>query len=97
LLRDRCNAGQIYFPAGAPNPTDEETGVKAAEAAIRRSWTVVFAPWRIACMKLMTLPVAADKAKAKARIDAFHARDPHAHVGFRCGLPALALGDRFVG
>ncbi len=86
------SAGQIYFPAGTPDPADvfdgkvdldasarrelfEETGVKAEEAAIRPSWTVVFAPWRIACMKRMTLGVAADEAKA--RIDAFLARDPH--------------------
>jgi hypothetical protein len=39
-------------------------------------WTLVFTPQRIACMKLMTLAVPA--ARAKARIDAFLARDPHA-------------------
>lgn len=85
------NAGMTYFPAGTPDPADifdgkvdldesarrellEETGIAADEAAIRRDWTVVFAPGRIACMKPMTLAVPADQAKA--RVEAFLARDP---------------------
>ena len=87
------SAGQIYFPAGAPDPTDvfdgtvdleasarrelfEETGVQAGETTMAPGWTLVFTPQRIACMKMMTLAVPA--ARAKARIDAFLARDPHA-------------------
>jgi hypothetical protein len=86
-------SGQVYFPAGTPDPSDvfdgrvdleasvrrelfEETGVKAGETTMAPGWTLVFAPQRIACMKLMTLAIPA--ARAKERIDADLARDPHA-------------------
>ncbi len=95
MAHHTINAGQVYFPAGTPDPTDifggrvdleasarrellEETGVDASEAALARGWTVVFADRRIACMKLMTLAVPA--ARAKARIEAYLAHDPHAEL-----------------
>jgi 8-oxo-dGTP pyrophosphatase MutT (NUDIX family) len=93
MAQHTVNAGQIYFPAGTPDPSDifddrvdldasarrellEETGVSADEASVAPGWTLVFTPQRVACMKLITLPVAASEAKAE--IEAYLAKDPHA-------------------
>ena len=93
MAQHTYSAGQIYFPAGTPDPSDvfdgkvdldasarrellEETGIKAEETIIAPGWTVVFTSQRIACMKLMTLPASA--ARAKSRIEAYLAQDPHA-------------------
>ena len=89
------SAGQIYFPAGTPDPSDvfdgkvdleasarrellEETGLLASETNVAPDWTVVMTPQRIACMKLMTFPLSAERLKT--RIEAFLARDPLAEL-----------------
>jgi 8-oxo-dGTP pyrophosphatase MutT (NUDIX family) len=90
-----ANAGAIYFAAGTPDRQDvfgervdlaasltreleEETGIRADETAFDGSWIVVHAPPRVACMKIMRLRIPAETAKA--RIEGFLARDPHAEL-----------------
>jgi 8-oxo-dGTP pyrophosphatase MutT (NUDIX family) len=70
--------GKVDLDGSARRELLEETGLRAEEASISTTWTVVFQPWRIACMKAMTLAVAADEAKAS--IDAFLRRDPGAEL-----------------
>jgi hypothetical protein len=51
----------------------EETGLVADETDIAPGWTLAVTPQRIACMKLITLPVPA--VRLKARVEAYLARD----------------------
>ena len=70
--------GKVDLEASARRELLEETGVSAESAAFADGWTVMFAGWRIACMKEISLPVPAEEAKAS--IDAFLAADPHAEL-----------------
>jgi ADP-ribose pyrophosphatase YjhB (NUDIX family) len=67
--------GKVDLDASVRRELEEETGLKASEASVACGWTVVFAPQRIACMKLMTLALNADEAKA--HIEANLALVPH--------------------
>jgi 8-oxo-dGTP pyrophosphatase MutT (NUDIX family) len=63
----------VDLEASARRELLEETGVDAAETAVMRGWSVVFSPGSVACMKPMTLAVAAEEART--RIHAFLAKD----------------------
>jgi 8-oxo-dGTP pyrophosphatase MutT (NUDIX family) len=65
--------GKVDLDASARRELLEETGVRAEETVVGSTWTVVFAGWRIACIKRMTLRLSADQAKE--RIEMFLARE----------------------
>jgi len=70
--------GKVDLAASALRELEEETGITADAIACDPGWTVVYAPPRIACLKLMRL---AEPAEAvKARIEAFLAADPEAEL-----------------
>jgi 8-oxo-dGTP pyrophosphatase MutT (NUDIX family) len=71
-------AGRVDLLRSATRELLEETGIAAHEAAHGPEWTVVYAPPRIACMKVMRL--AAPAEAIKARVDAFLADDPNAEL-----------------
>jgi 8-oxo-dGTP pyrophosphatase MutT (NUDIX family) len=70
--------GKVDLAASALRELEEETSIAADAVAYDPGWTVVYAPPRIACMKLMRL---AEPAEAiKARVETFLAADPHAEL-----------------
>ncbi len=64
---------RVDLTASVTRELFEETGISADETTYDDSWVVVHAPPRIACMKIMRLPLSAEAAKA--RIEAFLALD----------------------
>ena len=71
-------AGRVDLTASATRELFEETGLDTHEVAYGPAWTLVYAPPRIACMKIMRL--AAPAEAIKARIDAFLADDADAEL-----------------
>lgn len=70
--------GRVDLAASALRELEEETGITADAIVFDPGWTVVYAPPRIACLKLMRL---AEPAEAvKARVEAFLAADPDAEL-----------------
>ena len=70
--------GKVDLAASALRELAEETGIAADEVAFAPGWTVVYAPPRIACMKIMRLSQSAEAVKA--RVEAFLAADPEAEL-----------------
>ena len=94
--------GKVDLAASALRELEEETGIAADAVAFDPGWTVVYAPPRIACMKIMRL---AEPAEAvKARVEAFLAADADAELardarrartGRRRPRPRAGLHRRF--
>ncbi len=69
---------RVDLAASARRELREETGISADEVATAPDWTIVHAPPRIACMKVMRMDETADRIKA--RVEAFLAQDPDAEL-----------------
>jgi 8-oxo-dGTP pyrophosphatase MutT (NUDIX family) len=70
--------GKVDLAASALRELEEETGIAAAAVDCDPGWTVVYAPPRIACLKLTRLAEPAETVKA--RVEAFLAADPEAEL-----------------
>jgi 8-oxo-dGTP pyrophosphatase MutT (NUDIX family) len=70
--------GRVDLAASALRELEEETGITADAVVCDPGWTVVYAPPRIACLKLMRLAESADAVKT--RVEGFLAADPEAEL-----------------
>jgi 8-oxo-dGTP pyrophosphatase MutT (NUDIX family) len=66
---------KVDLAASVRRELQEETGISPDEVAMAAGWTIVYAPPRIACLKITRSP---DKAQdIKRRVEAFLAEDPN--------------------
>ncbi|MGA2485629.1 MAG: NUDIX domain-containing protein [Roseiarcus sp.] len=70
--------GKVDLAASALRELQEETGIAADAVAFDPGWTLVYAPPRIACLKLMRLAETAETVKAG--VEAFLAADADAEL-----------------
>jgi 8-oxo-dGTP pyrophosphatase MutT (NUDIX family) len=70
--------GKVDLAASALRELQEETGIAADAVAFDPGWTLVYAPPRIACLKLMRLAEPAETVKAG--VEAFLAADADAEL-----------------
>jgi len=95
MAHHTVNAGQIYFPAGTPDPTDVFDDKVDLEASARRELleetgvsadeASVAPGWTLVFTPqriacMKLMTLAVPAATLKARIDAYLARDPHAEL-----------------
>jgi 8-oxo-dGTP pyrophosphatase MutT (NUDIX family) len=69
---------RVDLAASVRRELEEETGVSTDEGALEPGWTIVCAPPRIACMKILRLNEPA--LSLKTRIEAYLAADPGAEL-----------------
>jgi hypothetical protein len=93
MAQHTFSAGQIYFPAGTPDPNDVFDGKVDLEASVRRELleetgvkaaeTIMTPGWTLVFMPpriacMKLMTLPAPAAGVKARIEAYLAEDPHA-------------------
>jgi 8-oxo-dGTP pyrophosphatase MutT (NUDIX family) len=69
---------RVDLTASVRRELHEETGISSDEVAMASGWTIVYAPPRVACMKIMQMAETAERIEA--RVAAFLANDPNAEL-----------------
>jgi 8-oxo-dGTP pyrophosphatase MutT (NUDIX family) len=90
---------KVDLGASVRRELQEETGISPDEVAMAAGWTIVYAPPRIACLKITRSPAKAEDIKR--RVDSFLADDPNPELSrmhiVRCKQDIAALNcPRFI-